>query len=248
MKLPVCRLRITGKGIAAGALMGLAVAAGTIALPSLASGQQPPGWQRDGFPDEKSWEAYMSEWSKISSTPELKEWAKSRDSAENALAAIPGLISDGLSRLSAEDLIDRQKLELQMTEPLQSQDAALCAQLSGGSEDNDGDMQRKMLAAMYKAGGESAMATWGRINEHAVIAALRKDPKPEFSDREFDSMLRTMLAPLPQQRRAQVYKMLDQPGVLPDSQACEAGIDLYKSALALPQKDRETAARMLMSD
>jgi hypothetical protein len=242
-------MRNAGKSIAAGALMVLAVAAGAIALlPGLASAQQPPAWQRDGFPDEKSWQAYMSEWSKISSAPELKEWAKSRDSADNALAAIPGLISDGLSRLSAEDLIDRQKLQVQMTEPLQSQDAALCAELSGGSEDNDVDMQGKMLAAMYKAGGETAMATWGRINEHAVIAALRKDPKPEFSDREFDAMLRTMLAPLSQQRRAQVYKMLDQPGVLPDSQACEAGIDLYKSALALPPKDRETAARMLMSD
>jgi hypothetical protein len=236
------------KSIAAGALMVLALVGCAIALPGLAAAQQPPAWQRDGFPDEKSWQAYMSEWSKISSTAELKEWAKSRDSTDDALAAIPGLISDGLSRLSAEDLIDRQKLQVQMTEPLQSQDAALCAQLSGGSEDNDVDMQRKMLAAMYKAGGETAMATWGRINEHAVIAALRKDPKPEFSDREFDSMLRTMLARLSQSRRAQVYKMLDQPGVLPDSQACEAGIDLYKSALALPPKDRETAARMLMSD
>lgn len=199
-----------------------------------------------GFPDEKSYDAYWAEWSKASSTPEFREFA-SKLSGPESYAASATLTADGLERLSPADLIDRGKLYLAV---MRTQDAGFCARLVAGmpAPAADDGFARKLVAALYKASGVEGMAIWGRVSAHAALAALHKDPKPQFSNQDAKDILSEIMRPMPSQERRMVMALLTQPAMLSDRQKCNAGIALYKSALSLPQQKMESAMQMLVAD
>jgi hypothetical protein len=199
-----------------------------------------------GFPDAKSYDAYLAEWSKASSTPEFREFA-SKLSGPESYSVSATLTADGLERLPAADLIDRGKLYLAV---MRTQEASFCAQLVAGMPTNSSDdgYARKLLAAIYKAGGEQGMATWGRLSAHAALASLHQDPKPQFSSQEAKEILSEVTHPMSSQERKMVMVLLTQPAMLSDRQKCNAGIALYKSALSLPQQKMESAMQLLVAD
>jgi hypothetical protein len=199
-----------------------------------------------GFPDAKSYDAYLAEWSKASSTPEFREFASKQQGPES-YSASASLTADGLERLPAVDLIARGRLYLAI---MQTQDASFCAQLVAGIPTNASDdgYARKLLAAIYKAGGEQGMATWGRVSAHAALASLHQDPKPQFSSQDAKEIMSEVMHPMPSQERKMVMVLLTQPAMLSDRQKCNAGIALYKSALSLPQQKMESAMQMLVAD
>jgi heme/copper-type cytochrome/quinol oxidase subunit 2 len=208
--------------------------------------QQADDYARAGFPDAESYRAYMAEWSKVSSHPEYQAWASKLPPGE-AYTASARLTADGLPRLTAEDLIEREKIYVSI---MQNQDSAFCAQLVVGLPpgiSND-DFARKLISAIYQSGGENAMAAWGNFSARAALASLRNDPKPQFSDEETKTIMASLLRPLSTKERRQIVMLLNEPSLLQDRQKCDAGLNLYKSALALPQGQREPAARLLMAD
>jgi hypothetical protein len=197
-----------------------------------------------GFPDARSYQVFMAEWAKVMALPEFKAWAASLK-GEAAYKEAAKLTADGLPRISGVDLVDRERIFLAV---MQSQDATFCAQLVTGDVMDAQASGPQLLAAIAKAGGEDAMKTWGRFSADAAIASLRQDQKPKFSEEQANTIMTSLLAPLPQPDQKQLLTFLTHPETLSDRQKCDAGISLYQSALALPQEQRETAARFLVAD
>src|ERR1700754_4100971 len=128
-----------------------------------------------GWPSEESFNAYVGEWAWVQNVPEFQRWSESVGKA-NVMAAMGPLIRQGTSRISDDDQFEREKLFLRIFQA----DLPLCeASVSGRGQPED--LDRRVIASIYKVAGIEGMKTWGRIQSDALVATLRNMPMAHFT-------------------------------------------------------------------
>ena len=157
---------------------------------------------------------------------------------EEARAAGQQLAARGTARLKTEDLKRRAELMLDFTSQA---GAKICGAWSRGTATPD--QTTSMVAKLDSA----AFDAWMLLSVRAMVSEVRGKPKPfNGSDQDMTKMFGALATAMTPAENDRFHAVMTGFAKASNEDACWFGQQLYRSALALPGKQREHALKTLV--